>query len=81
MHLTALQNCAAFFQYYGSALLSTPTPRVLDIGAQDVNGSLRQVVPSEFSYVGVDFVHGKGVDVVLEDPYVLPFAQDSADVV
>jgi SAM-dependent methyltransferase len=81
MHPTAMQNCAAFFKCYGAALMSTPTPRVIDIGAQDVNGSLRQVVPPEFAYVGVDFVSGKGVDIVLDDPYALPFASDSAEVV
>jgi len=81
MHPTAMQNCAAFFKCYRSALLSTPTPRVVDIGAQDVNGSLRSVVPAEFSYVGVDFVSAKGVDVVLDDPYSLPFASGSVDVV
>jgi len=76
-----MQNCAAFFKCYGPAIRPTPTPRVLDIGAQDVNGSLKRVVPKGFDYVGVDFVQGKGVDVVLDDPYNLPFDSDSADVV
>ena len=81
MHPTAVQNCAAFFNAYGPRLKSAPAPKVLDIGAQDVNGSLRQVIPAGFTYVGVDFVQGKGVDVVLDDPYTLPFEADSADVI
>jgi SAM-dependent methyltransferase len=55
--------------------------RVLDIGSQDVNGSLKDVCPPGLAYVGVDFVPGKGVDVVLDDPYVLPFASESFDAV
>ena len=42
-----------FFDVYGSSFASG---RVLDIGAQDVNGSLREVCPPQFSYVGVDFL-------------------------
>lgn len=54
---------------------------VLDIGAQDVNGSLRQFCPLNAKYVGVDFVNGVGVDVVLTDPYKLPFDDNSADAI
>jgi SAM-dependent methyltransferase len=54
---------------------------VIDIGAQDVNGSLREVCRPPLRYVGVDFVRGRGVDVVLDDPYRLPFADASADAV
>ena len=78
MHPSALLNARMFFDVYGSSFASG---RVLDIGAQDVNGSLREVCPPQFSYVGVDFVAGKGVDVVLDDPYRLPFEDGSVDVV
>ena len=54
---------------------------VVEIGSQDVNGSLRSTAPTNFDYVGVDFVSGKGVDVVLNDPYKLPFDSESVDVV
>lgn len=76
MHPTALDNGQLFFQTY----VHQPC-RVLDIGAQDVNGSLRQLAPSGCEYLGLDFVPGPGVDVVLADPYVLPFPDASADVV
>jgi SAM-dependent methyltransferase len=81
MHPTAMSNCAAFFRCYGPILQAGTAPTVLDIGAQDVNGSLRSVVPEGFGYVGVDFVAGKGVDVILHDPYSLPFETGSADVI
>jgi SAM-dependent methyltransferase len=78
MHLTALINGKGFFDTYLPGLES---PRILDIGAMDVNGSLRSVCPPGVDYVGVDMAAGKGVDVVLADPYVLPFDDASADVV
>lgn len=41
---------------------------VLEVGSQDVNGSPREVLlpykPKK--YIGVDFTHGKGVDVVMD---------------
>jgi SAM-dependent methyltransferase len=55
--------------------------KVLEIGSQDVNGSLRQVCPANVDYIGVDFQKAKGVDVVMVDPYQLPFESDSVDVV
>ena len=80
MHPSALRNAERFFQTYaphrqGSAV------RAVDIGSQDVNGSLRQVCPPGVEYVGVDFVHGNGVDVVIDDPYVMPFEDDAFDFV
>jgi SAM-dependent methyltransferase len=80
MHPTARQNCTQFFDTYAAAFQGRRA-KVIDIGAQDVNGSLRDCSPAAFEYVGVDFVAGKGVDVVLEDPYRLPFENDSADIV
>jgi len=78
MHTTAMQNAALFFDTYAPFL---GPGRVLDIGAQDVNGSLKQVCPEPLQYTGVDFVPGRGVDVVLSDPYVLPFDTESIDAV
>lgn len=78
MHPTAMLNAKMFFEVYGA---SFETATVVDIGAQDVNGSLRSVCPERMTYVGVDFVAGKGVDIVLDDPYRLPFADASVDIV
>lgn len=78
MHPSALNNGKLFFDTYTSSL---DAATVVDIGAQNVNGSLSDVMPSHFRYIGVDFVKAKGVDVVLDDPYKLPFDDESVDIV
>lgn len=78
MHPSAMDLGARFFASYFER---NHAGLVLDIGAQDVNGSLRQVAPAGMRYVGVDFVPGNGVDVVLDDPYSLPFESGSADAI
>jgi SAM-dependent methyltransferase len=81
MHHTALQNCKEFFDCYSEALAKDAVVQVVDVGSQDVNGSLRQVCPQQFRYVGVDSTAGPGVDIVLDDPYALPFETSSVDIV
>ena len=81
MHPTAMNNCKIFFDTYSDYFSRDKSTKVVEIGSQDVNGSLRSVCPSEFQYTGIDFVSGKGVDIVLSDPYSLPFDNESADIV
>lgn len=82
MHPSALNNGKLFFDTYSPPLLeSEGSIRVVEIGSQDVNGSIRQFCPQEFEYIGVDFVDGKGVDVVIISPYELPFDDNSVDIV
>jgi len=78
MHASALKYGELFFDLYCHDLAKGT---VLDIGAQNVNGSLKEVCPESLNYIGVDFVAGNGVDVILEDPYKLPFEAGSVDVV
>ncbi|HYM35391.1 MAG TPA: class I SAM-dependent methyltransferase [Steroidobacteraceae bacterium] len=78
MHTTAMENGKRFFDAYVASMSSAT---VVDIGSQDVNGSLKSVCPSTAKYVGVDFIAAKGVDVVLNDPYKLPFETNSIDAV
>lgn len=78
MHRSAMSNAKLFFDTYAGAASNC---RLLDIGSQNVNGSLHDVCPKHIEYVGVDFVNGKGVDVVLSDPYHFPFEDNSADIV
>lgn len=75
MHDTALEYGELFFKAYGGS----GTPKVLDIGAADVNGSLRSVAPASCEYIGVDFEPGPGVDVIMTDPYQLPFDDETFD--
>lgn len=55
--------------------------KILDVGSLDVNGSLRDIFPSNCEYTGIDFAAGKNVDLVLEDPYCFPFSNEEFDVV
>lgn len=81
MHPSALSNCQIFFQTYASAARAAGSKSVIEIGSQDVNGNLRSAIPADFTYTGVDFAVGRGVDVVLDDPYALPFEDGSVDIV
>ena len=77
MHPTALMWGERFFTTYAQPAAQV----VIDVGSQDVNGSLKTVCPAVNRYVGVDFAKGRGVDVVLDDPYRLPFPDGHADIV
>jgi SAM-dependent methyltransferase len=82
MHDTAFQGAKSFFDTYAMTYLqSGADTKVIEIGSQDLNGSLRECCPIDFEYIGVDFVAGKGVDLILEDPYSLPFETASADII
>ena len=55
-------------QYVRGAI---PMPwKVLDVGSLDVNGSYRVLFKDDdVEYTGLDIVEGKGVDIVVENPY------------
>src|SRR5579859_5779437 len=76
MHDTAYEIGRVFFQIYVDAYA-----QVLEIGSQNVNGSLRDFAPVYGEYVGVDIVDGPGVDIVLDDSGGLPFPNDRFDAV
>lgn len=80
MHKTAMQSGQEFFDCYAKSM-ELQHPRVIEIGSQNVNGSLRTLFPKQFTYVGVDFAAGLGVDVILGDPYTLPFESECVDMV
>src|SRR5258708_6637395 len=79
MHPTAITNADLFFKTYVDKVAGEL--KVVEVGSQDVNGSLRQLCPKQVEYVGVDFVDGKSVDIVLGNPYELPFEDASVDIV
>ncbi|WP_271196238.1 methyltransferase domain-containing protein [Pseudomonas turukhanskensis] len=78
MHPSAMENGKFFFDTYVKPLNQAT---VADIGAQNVNGSLKDVFPENATYIGVDFVQGKGVDIIIDDPYKLPFEDNSLDAI
>lgn len=79
MHDTAKLTGEAFLRLYGNPL--GPGRRILDVGSRDVNGTLRPFAGADAEYIGADVEAGPGVDFVLEDPYRLPFADASFDLV
>ncbi|HZI65140.1 MAG TPA: methyltransferase domain-containing protein [Thermoanaerobaculia bacterium] len=78
MHRSARRHCKLFFRTY---LKDVKRPTIVEIGSQSVNGSLRDVAPPDSRYVGLDFVPGEGVDLVLDDPYRFRIEDDFADAV
>lgn len=81
MHQSAIEICKDFFETYALAFDFVKDPQIVEVGSQDVNGSPRQVAPKAFQYIGVDNTNGKGVDIVLKDPHILPFESNSVDMV
>lgn len=79
MHESAMNYGKFFFQAYCTGDFTGKI--IVDVGAQDVNGSLRQFSPEGATYVGVDFAKGSGVDIIINDPYSLPFEDESVDVI
>jgi SAM-dependent methyltransferase len=77
MHKTAFNIGGLAIQTYGSGAGT----RILEIGAYDVNGSLRQHVKPDMHYVGVDIEAGPGVDIVVELGKPLPFDAESFDLI
>jgi ubiquinone/menaquinone biosynthesis C-methylase UbiE len=77
MHDTANLIGALFFSVYLPD--ETREYKILDVGAMDVNGSLRRLAPPRSTYVGIDMEAGPGVDIVLKDPHVFPFETQSFD--
>ena len=81
MHPTAVRHGKAFFDAYAPGFDPARPIRLIEIGSQNLNGSLREVCPPAVDYTGVDFAAGAGVDVVLDDAYSLPFADQAFDMV
>jgi len=76
MHASALQSASEFFTKYPREAAT-----VVQIGSQNVNGSLLRRSPKHYVYVGLDYAPAKGVDIVLEDEYSFPLSENYADIV
>lgn len=76
MHPTAMLHA----QKFSDAYLAGRSVSVVEIGSQNINGSLREII-SGTPYTGADTSEGAGVDIVLDDFYTLPFETASTDVV
>jgi len=76
VHSSAKSAAISFFDEY----VENKNARVLEVGSASVNDSLREHLPRSLDWVGVDLEEGPGVDIVLSDPYELPFESKSFDV-
>lgn len=79
MHPSAKRNFNDFLNTYVDTKQTGLT--LVEVGSQNVNGSLRDLTDSRTNYIGLDFCEGEGVDVVLKDPYQFPIISESADIV
>jgi SAM-dependent methyltransferase len=77
---TSMENMKNFIEKY----LHNEKIKVIDIGSMDVElcGNYRQLFEGRNEkYIGIDLSEGLNVDVVLEDPYKLPYKNNSIDCV
>ena len=83
MHYTSLENMKKVYDRYirDHAAFNKNTVKVIDIGGSNINGSYRDIFDSpKYQYKAVDVTKGKGVDIVLRNPYQLPFKNNSVDI-
>ena len=76
MHPTAYEHGRLFFELYWRPEFAD----VVELGSQNVNGSLRDHCPAGARYVGMDMAPGNGVDLVVTPGEPFPIADDSVDV-
>jgi len=79
MHKTAEENAKRFFNEY--VYNKNEEIKILEIGSYIGGFNIRSLNPKNSNYIGVDLSSGPGVDVVLNDPYILPFDDNSFDYV
>ncbi len=77
MHESAYEHGRQFFEVYWNPRFTD----VVELGSQDVNGSIRDHAPESARYVGLDMVEGKGVDLVVVPGQPLELEDESFDVV
>ena len=79
MHISALKS---FLDFKNTYLKDQDDEiKIVEIGSQSINENIKEHLNKNHEYIGVDIVKGNNVDIVLEDPYKLPFEKDTIDVV
>ena len=81
MHLSALKSYKDFQEAYLDKLDDKNKKKIIEIGSLSVNSNIKDIVSTNFNYIGLEIEEGPNVDIVLEDPYKLPFDDNSIDVV
>lgn len=80
MHATSFDEMGSVFRRYLDGYTNRKL-RVVDVGSLDVNGTYKSLMPDNWVYTGVDMVAGRNVDIVMSDPYKLPFSDNSVNIV
>jgi hypothetical protein len=85
MHASSFENMARCYDRYvasRAAVADTNSLLVLDVGGADVNGSYHDIFSAPcFKYTAADLSPGKGVHLILDDPYEIPLPDGSVDIV
>lgn len=76
MHDTAYESGRLFLETYCNS-----DHMIVEIGSQNVNGSLRDFCPKGAIYLGIDVNHGPGVDLCVVPGKELPLRAEFADAV
>ena len=77
LHKSAYVAGEKFFSRYATRKDAS----ILEIGAYNVNGTLRDFQPRGSNWLGADIEAGPGVDLIIEDTSALPFKDYSFDYV
>jgi len=77
MHDTAYQTGQLFFERYWQPHFT----HIAEIGAYNVNGSLKEVCPTNASYAGIDYCDGPGVDMQAKPGEPLPLPDHTFDII
>ena len=77
MHLSAIQSFIDFKKTYLDEI--NHQIKIVEIGSQSINESIKKYLKKNFTYIGADIEKGENVDLVLKDPYKLPFNDNSID--
>lgn len=83
MHASSLENMQKYYEKYIKKWQwdSKGKISVIDIGGQNVNGSYADIFSTDdFHYQTIDIEENENVDIVLDDPYTLPFENGSIDI-
>lgn len=80
MHGSSYEEMARVLRTYLD-MYTTAKLKVVDVGSFDVNGTYKTLMPNDWEYIGVDIIEGKNVDIVMKDPYTLPFEDNSINII
>jgi SAM-dependent methyltransferase len=76
MHDTAYEIARKVFEFY-----ARPGQMIVELGSQNVNGTVRDFCPAGATFLGFDVGAGCGVDIVVRPGEPLPVRSDFADLI